>query len=104
MECRLTGRRLIERGPDDDRWLILEGLRGYGAGPAHPGDRGLRMVAELLRHPRGTATRPERADRRGGGPPDLPGAGMLTALQRRHEHRIGPCDADAELVCHWSHR
>jgi hypothetical protein len=73
------------------------------ASPAHPRDRSLGMIAELLRYPPGTATRAERLDSRGNGLPDLPGTGMVTALQRRHEQGIGPDDANAELGHRWPH-
>jgi hypothetical protein len=43
------------------------------------------MIAELLCYPCGTATLAERLDSRGNGLPHLPGTGMVTALQRRHE-------------------
>jgi len=55
------------------------------ASPAHPRDRSLGMIAELLCYPCGTATLAERLDSRGNGLPHLPGTGMVTALQRRHE-------------------
>ena len=43
------------------------------------------MIAKLLRYPSGTATLAERLDSRGNGLPDLPGTGLVAALQRRHE-------------------
>ena len=56
------------------------------------------MITELLRDPSGTATRAERPHSRGNGLPDLPGTGMVTALQCRHEQGIGPDDANTEVV------
>ena len=73
------------------------------AGPVHPRDRGLGMIAELLRYPSGTATLAECLDSRGHGLPDFPGTGMVTALQYRHEQGIGPDGADAEVVNRWPH-
>jgi hypothetical protein len=62
------------------------------------------MIAKLLRDPRGTATLAECLDSRGYGPPDFPGTGMVTALQRRHEQGIGPDGAHTEVVHRWPHR
>ena len=73
------------------------------AGPAHPRDRSLGMIAELQRYPSGTATRAERPDSRGNGLPDLLGTGIVTALQRRHEQSIGPDGANTEVVHRWPH-
>jgi Domain of unknown function (DUF3459) len=70
------------------------------ARPAHPRDRGLRMLAEGLRHQRGAAGTAARRDCRGDGLPDPPGAGFVGALQRRCEQRIGPDGADAEVTGH----
>ena len=78
-------------------------MAGNLASPAHPRDRGLGMIAELLRYPSGTATRAERLYSRGNGLPDLPGTGMVTALQRRHEQGIGPDGANTEVVHRWPH-
>jgi hypothetical protein len=61
------------------------------------------MIAELLRYPSGTAARAEGPDRRGNGLPDIPGTGMVIALQRRHEQGIGPDGADIEVVRRWPH-
>src|SRR5580704_8753509 len=61
------------------------------------------MIAELLRDPAGTATLAECLDSRGNGLPDLLGAGIVTALQCRHEQGIGPDGADAEVVHRWLH-
>jgi len=55
------------------------------ASPAHPRDRSLGMIAELLRYPSGTATLAECPNSRGNGLPDFLGTGMVTALQCRHE-------------------
>ncbi|MFZ0188265.1 MAG: hypothetical protein WAL72_15135 [Streptosporangiaceae bacterium] len=61
------------------------------------------MIAELLRDTSGTAMRAERPDSRGNGLPDLPGTGMVTALQCRHEQGIGPDDANTEVLHRWPH-
>jgi hypothetical protein len=61
------------------------------------------MIAELLRYPSGTATLAECLDSRGHGTPDFPGAGMVAALQGRHEQGIGPDGADTEVVYRWPH-
>src|SRR5580693_8275341 len=79
-------------------------LVGHGAGPAHPGGCGLRMVAELLRHPFGAAGVIERADGRCDGLPDLADAWIIGTLQRRYEEGVGVGSADAEVVCCWPHR
>src|SRR5712691_5269242 len=79
-------------------------LVGHGAGPAHPGGRGLGMVAELLRHPCGAAGVVERADGCGDGLPDLADAWVIGTLQRRHEEGVGTGSMDAEVVCCWPHR
>ncbi len=78
--------------------LIGEHLVGSRAGPAHPGGGGLGVVAELLRHALGTAARAEGADGRGSGLPDLVVAGLLRALQCRHELGIGSDGAVTEAV------
>jgi hypothetical protein len=61
------------------------------------------MIAKLLRYPFGTATLAEGLNGRGNRLPDFPGAGMVTALQRRHEQGIGPEGADTEVVHRWPH-
>jgi hypothetical protein len=61
------------------------------------------MIAELLRHPSGTATLAECLDSYGNGLPDFPGTGMVTALQCRHEQGIGPDGANTQVVHRWPH-
>src|SRR6516162_621174 len=80
--CGISGRH---RDAGRLRRCVAERLAGQLAGPAHPRDCGLGMVAELLRDPSGAAARAESADGRSYGLPDLPGAGLFTALQCRHE-------------------
>ena len=53
---------------------------GQFASPAHPGDRGLGVIAELLCHPLGAPERAEHIHGRGDGLPGLPGAGPVAAL------------------------
>jgi hypothetical protein len=55
------------------------------------------MIAELLCHPCDTATRAESLNSRRNGPPDIYSAGMVTALQRRHEQGIGPDNANIQV-------
>jgi hypothetical protein len=55
------------------------------------------MIAELLRHPTGTARAAERPDSRAGGLPDLTRAELIAALQSRHEDRVSPVSIDAEV-------
>src|SRR5260370_4485817 len=61
---------------------IAECLDGKLAGPAHPRDRGLGVLAELLCHPFGVPALAECPDRRGDGLAHLLGAEPLIALQR----------------------
>ena len=61
-------RSLIETGPG-----AAERLGFRHAGPAHPRDRGVRVITELLGYPFGAAPAAERADGRSDGLPDLPG-------------------------------
>jgi len=60
--------------------VLAEGLADLFASPAHPDDRGLRVVAELLCHSVGAALLAECADGLGDGLPDLLGTGVFTAL------------------------
>jgi hypothetical protein len=83
---------------------VPDHLSGHGAGPAHPGGRGLGMVAELLRHPFGAAGVIERADGCCDGLPDLADAWLIGTLERRHEEGVGTGSADAEVVRCWLHR
>jgi hypothetical protein len=61
------------------------------------------MIAELLRYTSGAATLAECPDSSGNDLPDLLGAGMVTALQYRHEQGIGPDGANTEVVHRWPH-
>jgi len=74
------------RGEAGDR----DGAGDHCAHPAHPGDGGLRVLAEGLRDPRRAARAAVGGDGCGDRLPDLPGAGFVGALQRRCEQRIGP--------------
>ena len=85
------------------RSRFTERLVGNLAGPAHPRDRSLGMIAELLRYPFGTATLAECVDSRGNGLPDFRGTGMVSALQCRHEQGIGVDGANTEVVHRWPH-
>jgi hypothetical protein len=67
------------------RSQFAERFASNPASPAHPRNRSLGMITKLLRHPSGTAALAEFLDSGGDGLPDLPGTGMVTALQRRHE-------------------
>jgi hypothetical protein len=53
------------------------------------------VVAKLLRYLFGTALAAEFMDGRGDGIPHLTRAGIIGALQRRHEQCVGPAGADA---------
>src|SRR5215468_2551231 len=75
-----------------------EHLAGYPASPAHPGDRGLRVIAELLRHPLRAPPAAVGPQGRGSGRAGLTRAGRIGALQRRHEQRAGPNRAGAATV------
>src|SRR6516164_6250957 len=56
------------------------------------------MIAELLRHPPGTARATERPDRHGNGLPDLSGVGFVTTLHSRCEEGVGVQATEAEIV------
>jgi hypothetical protein len=62
------------------------------------------MITELLCYPLDATAAAERADGRGDGLPDLPGAEFFGALQGRHEQGVGAGGADAEVVHRWPHR
>jgi NAD+ kinase len=76
---------------------------GSRAGPAHPGGRGLRVIAVLLGDPGRAAHIAERADRRGDRLLHLPGGWFIGALQRRYEQGVGPGGA-AEFCRREPHR
>jgi Family of unknown function (DUF6886) len=109
-----SGSRLRNAGAHPDRsgvlgrhWLAQR-LVGHRAGPAHPGGRGLGMVAELLRDPLGAADPTERADGSGDGLPDLSGTWHIGTLQCRDEQgvsiRAGIGGTDAGVLRCWPHR
>jgi hypothetical protein len=75
-----------------------EHLAGRGTRPAHPRDRGLWMIAELLSHPLGAPPAAVGAYGRGDSRADLTRAGVIGALQRRHEQGVGPGRAGAGMV------
>src|SRR6516162_9010664 len=61
------------------------------------------MIAELLRHPFGTAGVAEGPDRRSGRPPNLTRAGLIAALQRRREDGVSLASATAQAGHHRAH-
>src|SRR5215471_13367300 len=75
-----------------------EHLPSHPASPAHPGDRGLRVIAELLRHPLRAPPATVGTQGRSSGRADLIRAGHIGALQRRREQRAGPDRAGAATV------
>jgi len=82
-------------------WLwagALERAGDHSAGPTHPHDRGLRVLAVGLRYPCCAAAAAECADSGCDGLIDLRGAGFIATLQSRSEQRVGPKGADAEVV------
>ena len=88
------------RGAGQDGLGAAEGTCHHRACPAHPGDRGLRVVAEGLRDPGRAARAAVGRDGFGDRLLDLPGAGIAGTLQRRGEQRIDPGGAEAEVVRH----
>ena len=56
------------------------------------------MLAVLLRDPRSAARGPERAGHGGDRQPDLRGARVIGALQRRSEKRVGPGGTWAQVA------
>jgi hypothetical protein len=56
------------------------------------------VVAKLLRYLFGTAQAAEFMDGSGDGIPYLTRAGIIGALQRRHEQGVGPARADAGVM------
>src|SRR6266567_5981503 len=66
--------------------------------PAHPGERGLGVLAVGLRDMGRAAPHAVRADGRGDRLPDLPCAGFIGALQWRWEQCAGSGGADAEVI------
>ena len=77
------------------------GAERHGHGPprpAHPRHRTFWMLTELLRDLLGTAPITQSPDTFSDGLPDLPGAGFLGSLQRRHEQSIGSRRGDGWAV------
>jgi tetratricopeptide (TPR) repeat protein len=100
--CRTAGAEYgVLTGGGAARWLWTGPFGRAGdhrEGPAHPDDRGLRVLAVGLGYPRRAAAGAEGADGRRDGLADLPGAGLIGSLQSRCEQRVGPDSADAEVV------
>src|SRR5215470_11719996 len=61
------------------------------------------MIAELLRHPFGTAAVAESTDRRGDRQPHLTRAGLIAALQPRCEDGVSSEGANARAGHHRAH-
>jgi hypothetical protein len=75
-----------------------ECLAGQCTSPAHPGDGAFGVVAELLCYPSGTALAAEFTDGRSDGMLHLSSAGIIRALQRRHEEGVGPQDSNTRML------
>lgn len=58
------------------------------------------VVAELLRDPSGTALAAEFTDGRSDGMLHLSSAGIIRALQGRHEEGVGPPGANTRMLHH----
>jgi hypothetical protein len=86
------------------RYRFAEGPGDGPPRPAHPCRSGFGVVAELLGDPLGAAPAAELTEGRSDGLPDLPGAGFLGSLQRRHEQGVSSGRADAEVVPGSRHR
>jgi hypothetical protein len=67
--------------------------------PAHPQGRGLQVLPVSLRGLGSAGPSAEGADRCGYGLLGLRSAGLIGALQRRCEQRVGPGSADGQAVC-----
>src|SRR5215469_12786955 len=61
------------------------------------------MIAELLRHPFGTAAVAESTDRRGDRQPHLTRAGLIAALQPRCEDGVSSEGANVQAGHHQAH-
>ena len=75
-----------------------EYLVGYRTSPAHPRDRGLGVIAELLGHPLGAPSAAVRAYGRGNDLADLAWVGLIGVLQRRCGQGVGPDRAGAGIT------
>jgi NAD+ kinase len=73
-------------------------------GPAHPGDRGLGVLAEFLRDPGRAAQVAKDAGRRVDRPFHLHRARLVGDLQYGCEERVGPGGIDAQVIGHGPHR
>ena len=71
--------------------------------PAHPNGGGLGVVAKFLCYPSGTAQAAEFTDGSGDGMLHLSRAGIIRALQCRHEEGVGPPGADAGMLRRYPH-
>src|SRR6266540_4025418 len=93
--CRSGGERVRVAG------LVAPGrserLGDQLARPAHPSYRRLRVVAELLRDPLGTALAAQVTDRPHARLPHLRWRGGLRALERRGEQRFAPYRGDVKM-------
>ena len=77
---------------------IAERLAGQCTSPAHPSDGGFGVVAKLLCDPSGTALAAEFTDGRGDGMLHLSSAGIIRALQGRHEEGVGLQGANTRML------
>jgi hypothetical protein len=77
---------------------IAERLADQCTSPAHPSDSGFGVVAKLLCDPSGTALAAEFTDGRGDGMLHLSSAGIIRALQGRHEEGVGPQGANTRML------
>jgi len=77
---------------------FAERLAGQSTSPAHPSDGGFGMVAKLLCYPSGTALAAEFTDGRSDGMLHLSSAGIIRALQGRHEEGVGPQGANTRML------
>src|SRR5947207_2000705 len=75
---------------------VAERALDHPVRPLHARDRGVRMVAELLRHPGRAAATAEVPDGAPDRLPDLAGRGLVGLLQRRGEQRLAAHRADVE--------
>jgi hypothetical protein len=77
---------------------IAERLAGQCTSPAHPSDGGFGVVAKLLCYPSGTALAAEFTDGSSDGMLHLSSAGIIRALQGRHEEGVGPQDSNTRML------
>ena len=79
-------------------FALTRTLASHCESPAHPHDRSLRVIAELLRYPFGAAPAAVCTDSRGDSLPRLTGARPVGALQHRHERASAQAAQDPDLV------